>query len=76
MAEWQRIESAPKDGTRICVGRLAHGPWGFVRGVAYWEDFRGISGWVPICGFSEPPGVLGLGNPTHWCELPSPPERS
>jgi len=62
---WQPIETAPKDGSRIVVGRDM-GTWGFVRGIAHWEDIRGISGWVTTAAFSDPPGVLGLGNPTHW----------
>ena len=62
---WMPIETAPKDGSRIVVGRDM-GPWGFVRGIAHWEDIRGISGWVTTAAFSEPPGVLGLGDPTHW----------
>lgn len=48
-----------------------------VRGVAYYVSAKGlgrtICGWVPVCGFSEPPGVLGLAEPMLWCALPAPP---
>jgi len=76
MAEWQPIETAPKDGSRIVIGAHVR-DWGFVRGVGYWVDVRGIQGWVPTAAFSEVPGVLGLGHPTHWHPLsatPSPQE--
>lgn len=40
-----------------------------------WDEHfvAGIDGWIPR-GFTDPPGELGLGNPTHWMPLPSPPE--
>lgn len=69
---WQDIASAPRDGTLIEVYRFVD-PW-HVRGVAYWKDVRGISGWLAR-PFSDPPGVLGLANPTHWRALhPLPPQ--
>ena len=71
MSEWQPIETAPKDGRTIIVFRNIHG-WN-VLGYAYWVDVRGIDGWVSN-GFSDPPGNLGLGHPTHWMPLPTPPE--
>lgn len=69
--EWRPIESAPKDGTVILVCRHM-GEWGWVRGTAYWEDVRGISGWISR-GLREPIGNLGLAAPSHWRPYPSPP---
>ncbi len=70
MSEWQPIETAPKDGRTIIVYRSIAG-WD-VLGTAYWVNIRGIDGWISN-GFSEPPGNLGLGHPTHWQPLPLPP---
>jgi len=73
---WRPIEMAPKDGTYVAVARDMGAPWGWVRGVAYYVECGEIAGWVPICGFSEPPGVLGLAQPTHWQPLPAPPSHA
>lgn len=77
MSAWQPIETAPRDGTYVLVGRDMGEPWGFVRGTGcWWGDGRDfVSGW--ICrGISDPPGELGLGSPTHWAPIPSPPKPS
>lgn len=74
--EWRTIDSAPRGGTHVIIARDMGPPWGWVRGVGYHVSggkYVNIEGWVPICGASEHPGVLGLGHPTHWCALPSPP---
>lgn len=71
---WRTIDSAPKDGTPILVARDMGNSWGWVRGTAYWVDVRGISGWVAR-GITDPPGELGLGDPTHWQPLPPPPHQ-
>lgn len=76
MSEWRPIETAPRDGTRIAIARDMGAPWGWVRGIAQYESYNGIEGWCPICGFSEPPGELGLAAPTHWMPLPSPPQAA
>lgn len=72
--EWQPIETAPKDGRVIIVGRDM-GSSGFVRGFGRFEGDPGsmISGWV-CRGFTDPPGDLGLANPTLWMPLPEPPK--
>ena len=70
---WRPIETAPMDGTTVIVGRDM-GSFGFVRGYGRFEGKPGsfISGWV-CNGFTDPPGNLGLGAPTHWMPLPAPP---
>jgi len=65
---WQPIATAPKDGTVIVIGRDM-GVWGFVRAFGYWVDHRGIAGWIPTGPASDPPGVLGLADPTHWLDI-------
>lgn len=69
--QWLDINSAPKDGTVVLLYRLLE-PW-MVRGYGHWEDCgSGVCGWVTN-GFFDPPGNLGLANPTHWMPLPVPP---
>ncbi len=71
-SRWRPIETAPKDGVTIIVGRDMD-IWGFVRGTGRWISERGIEGWV-CRGFTDPPGELGLADPTHWQPLPESPE--
>ncbi len=75
MSEWQPIETAPRDGTVVLLGRDVGEPWGFVRGYGHFEGKADelISGWLSY-GLYDPPGNLGLGNPTHWMPLPAPPK--
>lgn len=72
---WQPIETAPKDGTTILIGRDMR-DFGFVRGYGRFEGTDGayISGWVSS-GFIDPPGNLGLAHPTHWMPLPPAPQE-
>lgn len=69
--QWQSIESAPKDGTRILVYLRplpqhaemhvdAQHSW---CDKAHWTNYNG-GGWVHY----------QLGIPTHWMPLPTPPE--
>ena len=71
--DWQPIESAPRDGTTIIVGRDM-GHFGFVRGYAHYVGTPGalVSGWISR-GFTDPPGELGLAHPELWMPLPPPP---
>ena len=71
---WQPIESAPKDGTHILLTRYDD-IFGWVRGHGYWADLGSPigGGWIGF-GFVDPPGNLGLGNPTLWQHIPAPPE--
>ena len=75
MSEWQPIETAPKDGTYVMVGRDMGEPWGFVLGTGFYAFVDSlVNGWV-CRGIVDPPGDLGLGNPTHWMPLPEPPRN-
>lgn len=58
--EWQPIETAPKDGTRILTYRQ-----GYVENMAVAWSYE--LGWHPVFGDIWP-------NPTHWMPLPSPPK--
>ena len=78
--EWQSLDELgepqpgvwPWDGSVCLVARHMGDPWGWVRGFGRWMSInKVISGWV-CRGFTDPPGELGLGHPTH-VRLPDPP---
>ena len=65
--EWQPIETAPRDGTPILMGKWHDGEryWiasGSIEGEEYWCDFPDDT-FVP---YSHQ-------NPTHWALIPAPP---
>ena len=73
MAEWQPIETAPKDGSVIMLGSK-RGAW--------------LAKYVPVYRSGHKPGnpwfsmmlnhdyLLGQWHPpTHWMHLPAPPEK-
>lgn len=71
MTDWQPINTAPKDGTRILVCCFDMNNWEF--DVSSWtteeyEDDEGnideYTGWLPM---------VGVSGPTHWMPLPEPP---
>ncbi len=72
MAEWQRIETAPKDGTDVL------GFWSFVydgdkaptvgMDVISWHDMGVIGLW------RDRDGLCSDGVFTHWMPLPEPPK--
>ena len=71
--EWQPIETAPKDGTRILVnfhGRVKEvfwdDPYGENMTFAIWCVDDDKHGPYPLRGYSE-------GDDTHWMPLPEPP---
>lgn len=76
MAEWQPIETAPKDGTEILgFERMKTGDY---FKVVYWtldgDDIYGNGG-NPVPGWTAPDdGYVGGFSPTHWQPLPDPPE--
>ena len=67
MTDWQQIETAPKDGTRILL---------------CWEGHPTLAahvelGWFGRAGvFCNTYGKAFSGKPTHWMPLPPPPETS
>jgi hypothetical protein len=69
--EWQPIETAPKDGTRVILGWPGGGVrYGFYLDNSHtsgpWAGWRGPSMELP---FPSPP-------PTHWQPLPAPPSAA
>lgn len=71
--EWQPIETAPRNGTVVLLGREMEG-FGFVRGYGHFEGRPGafLSGWISH-GFDPVVSNLGLASPTKWMPLPPPP---
>lgn len=68
--EWQPIETAPKDGTRIILGYSgSHSCEGF------WMDDPSRNYWEDIGWFDSDSDVLceHPRKPTHWMPLPKPP---
>lgn len=69
MSEWQPIETAPKDGTRIFLyfpGLMD----GYTRIVGYWgKPIFGKARWFDGPGLK----ALDIVPPTHWQPLPEPP---
>jgi hypothetical protein len=70
--EWQPIETAPRDGTRLlCVWACAWGPMvyeGWCQGIGTARDggdFWRSHSLVPVSG-----------RPTHWMALPPPPQSA
>ena len=71
MTEWQPIETAPKDGTKVLLGRFS--------GTGTDHDGRVRVDWYRQLGDS----YIGWGDfnmrywpPTHWMPIPPPPETS
>lgn len=60
---WQPIETAPKDGTRILLGRVGY-PWVFA---GLWND--AYKHWSTGIG-----AMAYFAEPTHWAPHPQPPE--
>lgn len=72
MSEWQTIDTAPKDGRRILVGRFDpkgsdHHPNNIIA-VDFWHTRRSYS----FEGFGQFNDQFWPA--THWMELPEPPK--
>jgi hypothetical protein len=69
MTEWQPIETAPKDGTRILF--LAYGDTVYLgQWSDHWGSFEPEYSEVPM--FNEPDDDRDV---THWMPLPLPPSK-
>jgi hypothetical protein len=70
--EWQPIETAPKDGTRIliCGGNLR------LVEIAYWWDHTTMDHGKITCRIEKWCMSGGLGNPEPklWMSIPAPPQ--
>lgn len=68
MAEWQPIETVPKDGRKVVLGRFVkqcpHGHAGRIE----IDKWRGGNPWLGFGRFNEQ-----YWPPTHWMPLPDPP---
>lgn len=74
MSEWQPIETAPKDGTRL----LIYSPENVA--VAHWEEWEQLDygGWL-ILEKETSHGIIECSciyYATHWMPLPKPPQAS
>ena len=69
MSEWQPIETAPKDGSKILAHMRDNDDLGPL--ILIWHDERWIVSWDNT-DITEHWGDI----PTHWMPLPSPPAIS
>lgn len=68
MTEWQPIETAPKDGTKVLLWEAGHAPYVGSRDDQddeWWTD----EDWANDAARCFPPRC----NPSHWMPLPPPP---
>ena len=81
MADWQPIETAPKDGTLIDLWHTEGGAFGSRIADAYWAEGRfrdgGYNRWeagwaAPLHGMCCEDGLVH-GKVTHWRALPEAP---
>lgn len=77
MSDWQPIETAPKDGTRIVVyqgnGTGFYTTKGDI-GIAAWGKQASPDGNLTWCEVHCCDGVTTYDHATHWMPLPSPPK--
>ena len=67
MADWQPIETAPKDGAWVFLYWRSMSLTLYPL-VAFWEG----EDWQTVGDF----GLVGGDTPSHWMPLPAPPEQS
>jgi hypothetical protein len=72
MSEWKPIETAPKNGTRILLGRFKSDcPMNGRCAVDWWSLPEDGRGWIGFGKFNPT-----YWPPTHWMPLPPPPESN
>jgi len=64
VGEWQPIETAPKDGTRLCITGFCELRQSWIFKQDYWRQYHK--------GFGEGFGTSEF-KPTRWMPLPNPP---
>jgi hypothetical protein len=76
IVDWQPIETAPKDGTKVLTFIGAPGGWDMA--VSDWRDYifnhNGSIG--PASGHWHVFGLNYSVEPTHWIPLPEPPKTA
>lgn len=71
---WQPIETAPKDGTRVLVAN-SHGAWMAEYSPVYGSGYRRATPWFSVMlNHEHIHGFARSGPPTHWMPLPEPPQ--
>jgi hypothetical protein len=68
MMDWQKIETAPKDGTKVLVWSEDH-PWREL-GIAFWGRSNPMNRPAWQGGHCR---IDHIDQPTHWMPLPAPP---
>lgn len=72
MADWQPIESAPKDGTEIIAWGMMRGDYGYTPDEPTWTGVRWTNAQWQV---TKPTARHFAGfTPTHWTPLPEPPK--
>lgn len=75
MSEWQPIETAPRDGTKVLLIVVGYEP----AVGAYYErgwDYQEEGDFVQEAHYTEWCETTGPWEPTHWMPLPAPPKEA
>lgn len=76
MSEWQPIESAPRDGTRIMLGNK-HGVWAADWRPVYQSGYRPDNPWASsMLNHDHIARQHRHKHATHWMPLPAPPKAT
>lgn len=71
MEEWKPIETAPKDGVWVLLGRS---DWDKPH-IGIWTEYAPMEDWnMPDPRWEKDGEGLPLHGPTHWMPLPEPPK--
>jgi hypothetical protein len=63
---WMPIETAPKDGSRILLGKLEEGQWYWIVSGEFMNDGRFWCDWEDDDDYD----LVFYRSPTHWSGLP------